>query len=56
MTVAWECEGCGWHVIAVARDVVPAHQLCSLCEWLCEVVTDPEEIERLRKRLDRATV
>ena len=49
--VKYICEGCGWEVSDFGRDTVPAHQLCCSCEFLCEFITDPEEIERVRRQL-----
>jgi hypothetical protein len=48
--IEYDCEGCGVHVIAIGIDAAPSHQFCGVCEWLCEFVTDPEEIEAIRKR------
>jgi hypothetical protein len=47
----FDCEGCGIHVYSIGRDTIPTSQLCSVCEWLCEHVPDPEEMMRLRERL-----
>ena len=47
----WFCEGCGILVIAFGRDGMPPHGLCSVCEWLCEHVPDPEAMEAYRREL-----
>ena len=44
---AYDCEGCGAHVLQTGRDGVPRSQLCAVCEWLCEHVT-PEEMMEIR--------
>ena len=54
MTDEWpeyDCEGCGAHVIVVGRETVPGSGLCSVCEWLCEFVPDPDEFWAAYRRL-----
>lgn len=50
--VEFDCEGCGVHVFEMTSDSVPKHHFCSTCLWLNEHVPDPEEMLRLRKKLD----
>jgi hypothetical protein len=47
----FDCEGCGWHVVAPALEAIPVHGFCAVCAWLCEYVPDPEEMMRVRKLL-----
>jgi hypothetical protein len=47
----WDCEGCGTHVFAFGRTAIPKHLFCATCEHLCAFVANPEEIERIRRRL-----
>jgi hypothetical protein len=51
VTVEYDCEGCGVHVINFGRDRVPVSGFCAVCEWLCEFVPDPEEMMALRLHL-----
>ena len=51
MTIEFDCEGCGVHVVAIVIDAVPGHHLCSVCAWLCEFVTDTEEMMAIRARM-----
>lgn len=44
MELEWDCEGCGYHVIALGMDQIPAHRFCSVCAFLCEFV-DPAELD-----------
>jgi hypothetical protein len=53
MPAEYECEGCGWVVVAVALLKPPGHMLCMQCAFLCEYVPDPEEMIELHKRLNR---
>jgi hypothetical protein len=48
--IEFDCEGCGVHVFAAGIDTVPGHGLCAVCAWLCEFVTDPEEMMAIRAR------
>jgi hypothetical protein len=50
--IEFDCEGCGWHVIAVGLDRVPKHGFCATCAWMQEFITDPEEMMRVRKWMD----
>lgn len=50
MTVEYDCEGCGAHVFGSGRDTVPKSHMCTVCEWLCEHVPDPEAMMDLRQR------
>jgi hypothetical protein len=52
--IEFDCEGCGWHVIAIGIDEPPRHGFCATCAWLTEYVA-PEEIMAIRKRLDPET-
>jgi hypothetical protein len=47
--IEWACEGCGAPVVAFNTARRPLHGLCGICEWLCEHVTDPVEIEQIRR-------
>jgi hypothetical protein len=33
-TGAYDCEGCGVHVVGLGRDAPRVHQLCAVCERL----------------------
>jgi hypothetical protein len=50
MSVEFDCEGCAARVFDAGRDTVPRHSFCCVCEWLCEFVTDPEEMQAIRER------
>lgn len=52
MELEWDCEGCGYHVIALGMDQIPAHRFCSVCAFLCEFV-DPAELDSVMARLNR---
>lgn len=47
--VEYACEGCGSEVYSSGAETVPSHGFCAMCAWLCEYVTDPEGIERMRR-------
>jgi hypothetical protein len=47
----FDCEGCGIHVFAVGRFQPTANHMCLQCEWLCEYVPDPVEMQMLRERM-----
>lgn len=49
--IEFDCEGCGWHVIAFGQCKVPAHGFCASCAFLCEFVPDPEAMMTMRKML-----
>lgn len=53
MPAEFDCEGCGWHVVAVALTEPPEHQLCAQCAFLCETIPDPEEMVAVHKYLNR---
>ena len=48
--VEYDCEGCGVHVSAFGIETRPAHGFCAVCAWMCEYVTDPEQMEKLRRQ------
>jgi hypothetical protein len=48
--IEWDCEGCGEHVVVFGITETPHHQFCAVCAWLCEYVTDPDEMMRLYGR------
>jgi transcription elongation factor Elf1 len=50
--ITFNCEGCGYQVHALDLDKIPETYMCSVCEWLCEFVVDPEEISIIRKQID----
>ena len=52
MTVEFDCEGCGWHVIDIVGEEVPAHGFCLTCAFLCEEVPDPVEMMLVRRLLE----
>jgi len=48
----FECPTCGAMVYNVPpRDPPPTH--CFTCQWLIDSVSDPEERDAIRKRIDR---
>lgn len=51
--IEFDCEGCGVHVFAVGRDSIPKSHMCSTCEWMNEHIPDPEEMMRIRKKLEK---
>jgi hypothetical protein len=47
MTVEFDCPDCGWHVVNVTADHVPASSRCLSCQWLADNVA-PEHRAPLR--------
>jgi hypothetical protein len=50
-TCAYDCEGCGVHVLGFGRTEPPGHRLCAVCEWL-NLHETPERIMELRRRVE----
>jgi hypothetical protein len=50
--IEYDCEGCGYSVVNTSLDRPPRSGFCAVCEWLCEFVPDPEEMELLRRQID----
>jgi hypothetical protein len=44
MSVEFDCEGCGAHVIDVGRNDVPANHWCATCGFIHWSVRDPSFI------------
>jgi hypothetical protein len=47
----FDCIACGRHIISLPKQEV-APTKCATCTWLDEYVTDPEEREALRQKLN----
>lgn len=50
MLIKFLCEGCGAEVNSFRAKAVPKSQMCAVCEWFCEHVTDPESMTRDMQR------
>lgn len=47
MTVEFDCEGCGIHVVAIVAEEIPAHGLCATCAFVCEHAPGPGGVKAL---------
>lgn len=41
--VQFRCEGCGMRITLIGVTLLPDHQLCSVCRFLCEHMADDPE-------------